>query len=176
MALPMLLAHEEAIVKRLEKLFLDKWDDRPIPIDVVEKVSWSGANSFFPGPNLTHLLISRQVPETEALETIFHEASHGFMLNGDPLTILLSSAATERGVSLPQDLWHALLFFTTGHVVHERLGETADKSNKPMIYGIFGRGVWTHFQAPLESTWLDYLNGNKEAEDAIAELLQSASP
>ena len=70
-----------------------------------------------------HITISSSDPSYRgyaALEMLFHEGSHGFGL----LAVLiepLNQAAAEQKVTVPPQLWHAVLFYTAGELTTREL-------------------------------------------------------
>lgn len=171
---PRLAAHEAAIARRLQELYQKRWDGLPIQVDVVETVSWSGANSVFPPPAGGHLLIATSYEGPAALEIVFHEASHGLSLRGDPLMKALADAAEARGVDSPRDLWHVALFYTTGETVRRVLTAAGEPDYTPMLDGIFERGAWLRYRKPIETVWPAYLNGQQTLSEAAAALVEAS--
>lgn len=170
---PRLAAFEQTIARRLMQLYQKQWHDLPIQVDVVETVNWSGANSTFPPGSGGHLLVSISYRGPAALEIVFHEASHGLMLRGDPIQQALAEAAEAQDMTLPRDLWHVVLFYTTGDTVRRVLAEAGRPDYRPMICEIFDRGgSWNRFRDPVERTWPAYLDGDRTLPEASADLLQ----
>lgn len=170
---PRLAADEERIVSRLERLYKKQWNGLPILVDIVETVSWSGANSIFRRPAGGHLLISNSYQGPAALEIVFHEASHLLMDRGDPLRQALDRAASAADFRLPDDLWHVVLFYTTGEAVRRILEDGGKPGYTPMVYGIFDRGTWDGYRKPLESTWRPYLDGKRALPEAAGSLIEA---
>jgi len=170
---------EQRIATRLESLYRKGWGGLPIPVDVVETVSWSGANSILRYPAGGHLLISTAYEGPSALEVVFHEASHLLMDRKDPMMAALERAAQDAGVRLPGDLWHVVLFYTTGEAVRQILAAGGEKDYQPMLYGIFGRGGWVEYRQALESRWQPYLEGKRSLEksaDALMRAIKASTP
>jgi hypothetical protein len=168
-----LAADEQRIAPRLEQLYAKRWDGLPIPVDVVETVDWSGANSILRAPAGGHLLISNSYQGPAALEVVFHEASHLLMGRGDPLRQALESAAGAAGFRLPGELWHVVLFYTTGEAVRQILDDGGKSGYTPMLYGIFDRGTWSGYRKALESTWRPYVDGERTLTEASASLIET---
>ena len=168
-----LTQHEAAIVQRLEALYGQQWQQRPIRVDVVGTAGWAGANSM-QSLGRGHLLVSPRYQGNEALEIVFHEASHLLMMPGSPLRAALDTAAQAAGVALPRDLWHVVMFFTTGDVVRQSLADAGVAGYQPIVYSIFARGDgWSAFRAPLERHWPAFLSGRATAREAATALLRS---
>jgi hypothetical protein len=168
-----LTADEEKVASRLEQLYRIRWDGLPIPVDVVETVNWSGANSILRDAGGGHLLISNSYQGPAALEVVFHEASHLLMGRKDPLRQALDSASSAVGFSLPGDLWHVVLFYTTGEAVRRILDDEGKPGYTPMLYGVFERGTWGDYRKALESAWRPYVDGERTLSDAAASLVEA---
>ena len=170
---PGLVSGEEKIGPRLEKLYGTKWTGLPIPVDVVETVDFSGANTILRGPGSGHILIATENPQRAAVETVFHEASHLLMGRGAPVQKALEDAASAAGAHMPGDLWHVVLFYTTGEAVRAVKDAGGGAPYTPMLYEIFERGSWAQYRKPLESAWLPYVKGERSLGDAAAALIET---
>jgi len=170
---PRLAADEQRIAGRLEQLYQKRWNGLPIPVDIVETVNWSGANSILRGPAGGHLLISNSYQGPAALEVVFHEASHVLMDRSDPLRQALDRAASAVDFRLPGDLWHVVLFYTTGEAVRRILDDGGKSEYTPMVYAIFDRGTWVGYRKVLESTWRPYIDGERTLSEASASLIEA---
>lgn len=170
---PRLSAHERTIAARLEQLYRKPWGELPIPVDVVETVDWSGANTILRDPNGGHVLVSTDNQGPEALEVVFHEASHLFMRHNDPLQQAIESAAGAVHWPLPRDLWHVVLFYTTGEAVRRILDESGERGYRPMVYGIYDRGTWVEFREPIDTAWRPYVDGKRTLAEAAASLIDT---
>lgn len=168
---PRLADNEEKIALRLEQLYQKRWSGLPIPVDVVETVDWSGANTILRDPAGGHLLISNAYEGLSALEVVFHESSHLFMGRNAPLRQALDTAAREAGFRLPGDLWHVVLFYTTGEAVRRILDDAGKTGYTPMLYAIFDRGAWAGYRGALESAWRPYLDGKQTLPETASGLI-----
>jgi hypothetical protein len=168
---PRLAADEEKIAARIEALYGKHWSGLPIPVDVVETVNWAGANSIILDAGGGHLLVSTSYKDAAALEVVFHESSHLLMERGDPLMQALQKAAGAVDFRLPGDLWHVVLFFTTGEAVRRVLEDDGHPGYQPMVYGIFDRGSWAAYRQPLEHDWRPYIEGRRTLPEAAAALI-----
>jgi CubicO group peptidase (beta-lactamase class C family) len=166
---PRLRANEEPIAQRLTALYKKEWVSLPIPVDIVQTVDWSGANSVI---TPQHLLVSIENPHPGALEVVFHEASHVLMDRTDPVRKALDDAASAAGYKLPPDLWHVVLFYTTGEVVQAAL-ERDGAPYKPMLYAMFERPVWTEYRGALETEWKPYVEGKRDLATAAKMLVEN---
>lgn len=167
-----LARHESKIAARLADLYQQAWPDQHLIVDVVSTVNWAGANSFFSDNSVGHILISPGSTGHEALETVFHEASHGFMLRHSPLQQSIATAAEALKLPVPEGLWHVVLFYTTGETIRSILKAAGEGSYEPMIYGIYSRSNWGNYQDSMEANWPAYMNGSKAATDAAVLLIR----
>ena len=170
----LLRIHEAKIAARLQDVYQKRWLRLPIPVDVVEVVNWAGANSILIRGG-GHLLVSSSEGGDAALETVFHEASHILMGRNAPVRQALESAASVSGYTLPRDLWHIVLFDTTGEVVREELAATGPAGRPgytPMLHEIYGRGpAWGKYRRAIETAWHPYVQGRTGLLQAAANLI-----
>jgi hypothetical protein len=143
----------------------------PILVDVVETVDWSGANSSWSDSGQGDILISSSTPGAAALETLFHEASHILMARSDPVRQALARAVRAADFRLPNDLWHVVLFCTTGEAVRQILDERGQSGYTPMVYEIFGRGSWVEYREALENNWRPCIDGKRSLAEAAASFI-----
>ena len=173
-----LAAHEETIAGRLEQLYQTPWYGLPLPVDVVPAALRTGASSIILAPAGGHILVSSLDEGNQAaaaLEIVFHEASHTVAAGwrGDPHPGALEEAAEALGVPLPRDLWHVVLFYTTGETVRRVLQEAGESEYTPYLYGGLFERAWPEYQEPIERVWPAYLNGDRTLLEATTELLQA---
>jgi hypothetical protein len=168
---PKLAADEEAMADRLAGLYQKQWRVLPILVDAVETVDWSGANTAWSDTGQGDVLISSAIPDASAFETLFHEASHLLMDRGDPVRLALDKAAKAASYRPPDDLWHVVLFYTTGEAVRRLFDGRGQSAYTPMLYEIFDRGSWTQYRGPLEKSWRPYVEGKRKLGEAAARLV-----
>lgn len=168
---PALDADGERLAGRLEHLYRKRWKTLPMLVDVVETVDWSGANTSWSDSGQGNILISSTPQGAAAFETLFHEGSHVLMGRGDPVRQALERTASAAGFRLPNDLWHVVLFYTTGEAVRRILDERGVSGYTPMLYEIFGRGEWVEYREALENNWRPYVDGKRSLDDAAAALV-----
>jgi hypothetical protein len=170
---PRLAAHAQATAPRLPQLYRKPWGDLPIPVDVVQTVDWSGGNTILLEPAGGHILISIENEGLDALEVVFHEASHLFMRRNDPLQQALESAASVAHWELPGKLWHVVLFYTTGEAVRRILEEGGERGYRPALDRIWDRGTWVEYREAVETAWRPYVDGERSLGDAAASLVEA---
>ena len=174
---PRLATHGAAVARRLERYYGIPLHGLPIRVDVVPTAPWSGANTVYLTPAGGHVLISSANAERLALETVFHEASHTLVRRGDPVPKALAEAAAALDVELPRDLWHVVLFYTTGEAVRRTLEEAGEPGYTPYLYSYerFAQGEWGRYRAAIETTWPAYLSGDSTLPEAARALLETVA-
>jgi hypothetical protein len=169
--IPQLSAHESAIAGRLEQLYQTPWHDLPIRVDIVYAALPVGANTIDTPP---HSLISSSIEDSDQLEIVLHEASHTLMRRNDPMQQALAEAARELDMELPRDLWHVVLFYTTGETVRRILEEDGELAYSPYMYRYnMWNGRWGEYRDAIEKTWPAYLDGQRTLPQAASDLLQA---
>ncbi len=169
--IPQLSAHESAITGRLEQLYQTPWHGLPIRIDIVSAALPVGANTF---DNPPHSLISSSIEDSDQLEIVHHEASHTLMRREDPMQQALAKAARELDIELPRDLWHVVLFYTTGETVRRILEAAGEPGYTPYMYRYnLWNGRWGKYRNAIEKTWPAYLDGQRTLSQAASDLLRA---
>jgi hypothetical protein len=162
----LLATHEQRITTRLEQLFQNRWNG-PVRADMVETAGWSGANSTGVTRGGAHILVSsRAYSGLGALEIVFHEGSHILMNRTSPVQQAMDSAAAAAGFTLPNDLWHAVMFYITGETVRGVLDASGTRGYTPLIYEIYGRSPWGAHRGSIETAWRPYLDGKRTLAEA----------
>jgi len=166
-----LAADEQKVGARVQALYQKKWTALPIPVDIVQTVDFSGANTILGKPGTGYILVANENEMPYALEVVFHEASHILMDHNDPIRLALDKAAQAGSFKQPGDLWHVVLFYTTGEAVRRILADQGKPGYKPMLYGIYDRGTWIDYRSALESAWTPYIEGKRTLAEAAAALI-----
>lgn len=156
----------DMIAAELSGLYLSQWPKLPVRVDVTNYANWSGAyTTLYP----TRITISSTGPPNQnlaGLEIIFHEASHMLV---DSIRIRISEICQQDNKMLPRrDLWHAVLFYTTGEVIRKHYKEYV-----PYAYqnGLWEK-AWPMYLPYLEKDWLPYIKGETTFENALKKLVR----
>ncbi|MGH7541195.1 MAG: hypothetical protein ACRELC_09365 [Gemmatimonadota bacterium] len=104
---------EESVIPRLVAAYGGAWPDERIPVDVVAYANAVGAYST--GGRLTISSVDRGNAMPQAVELVFHEASHIDPLER-PLRVGLEAAYSAAGGEPPDRLWHDVIFYTSGEL------------------------------------------------------------
>jgi hypothetical protein len=167
------------LAQRLAEIYQTKWPAEKIRVDVSAYANWAGAYTTV---DPLRVVISSTDPRNQgsaALEVLFHEASHGI---AEPVQATIARECRQRDKPIPRDLWHALIFYTTGEVIRpvmtsqgpENNGETPGGGYTPYAVreGLYKRG-WDDYLKLLVRFWQPYLDGKSTFDDAIARMVSA---
>jgi hypothetical protein len=156
---------------------------RPWPKDRlrVDVVWYGGPFGAYTSLTPTHVTISSHDPRNRGIygfEVLFHESSHAM---SGAVTEAIAREFRARDKPIPRDLWHALLFYTTGELIRRdvALGEISrnylQDDDSPAYqpyaarFGLYS-GSWERFRGFLDPYWQPYLDGKVSFDTAIARL------
>ncbi|HYL09341.1 MAG TPA: hypothetical protein VEU31_01265 [Candidatus Acidoferrales bacterium] len=180
------------LAQRLAEVYQARWPAGRIRVDVTVYANWSGAYTTLDPVDLTISSSDSRNQGAPGFEILFHEASHAL---AERVSNAIVRECRERGKPIPRDLWHALLFYTTGEIVQRAVSspdnvpgtaeqkegsESASPSGKPgasyipyaVRNGLYTRG-WSGYLQLLERFWQPYLDGKTDFDTAIARLVSS---
>ncbi len=165
----LIAAHEKAYAVPFPKLIL---------VDV-SPFAWE-FGAYTVGDNeLAHAVISSTNPGTQgfaALESLMHEPSHAIVARSSgAIGADLKRASDELGVRTDANLWHAILFYTSGELTRRALAKRGVPDYKPFILDMYNRG-FRGFKQSLETHWQAYLDGKVTREAAIRQILIETAP
>lgn len=163
---------------QLADVYQRPWPVARLRVDVVWYGGPYGAYTSL-GP--THVTISSHDPRNQGIygfEVLFHESSHAL---AGGVNESIAREFRQRDKPIPRDLWHALLFYTTGELVRRDLAygtmtlaalQGTDPSNYQPYAARFGlySGSWDHFRGMLDLYWRPYLDGKITFDTAVARL------
>ncbi|HET8947982.1 MAG TPA: hypothetical protein VFQ07_13465 [Candidatus Polarisedimenticolia bacterium] len=111
-----------------------------------------------------------------ALEALMHEPSHGIVASDSgAIGADLAHAAAELHVKPPYNLWHALLFYTSGELTRRVLAERGVTTYTPVIQiGMFDR-QFKGFREAFDQHWRAWLDGKTTREEAMRAIVQATS-
>ena len=159
------------LAEQLAAVYHGDWPRKPMRVDVV---SYGGLFGSYTTLDPTHITISSTDPRNQSyagFEVLFHEASHALasaVFHG------IAKECRARDIPIPRDLWHALLFYTTGQLVKQMLEQkklAASYTPYAYRYGLFDRG-WQNYQHVLEASWQPYLDGKVSFDRALAQVVE----
>jgi len=150
----------EEIAGELSRAYDMPWPDEPVRVDVVGYAGTAGTYVTLDPP---HVRVAASDPRNTGLpglEVVFHEASHGLV---EKLRDGLAEACERHGKRGPPDLWHAMVFFTTGDVLARRLDGYVPYADRCELYD----ADWKSVRGVLAAHWQPFLRGAGTWEGAV---------
>ena len=170
-----------SLSRQLAATYHSNWPAGRLRADVVFYGGPFGAYTSLDPVHLTISSADARNQGTAALEVLFHEASHAL---ASAVRQAIVRECRARSKPIPRDLWHALLFYTTGEIVKLALqkdaaapegsvgGSPGNYTPYAYRYGLYARG-WSQYQRLLERYWQPYLDGKVEFDTAVARLVSA---
>jgi hypothetical protein len=173
--LPLLATYGAALAQQLPELYGTRWTGMPFRVDIVETVSFAGADSLnLIDPDRLHILVSSSSPGNQgraALEIIFHEASHFLTRLNTPLSAALAAAARDAGGTVRGDLTHPVQFYMTGEAVRRVLDKPGEPPYTPCLYAL---SLFSpEFREAVQKTWPAYMDGKRTLQEAAVDLVRA---
>jgi hypothetical protein len=182
---PLVREQGVGLSERLADIYQTHWPKEKIRVDVCAYANNAGAYTTLDPLRVTIASTDSRNQGPESLEVLFHEASHGIAA---PVEAAISRECKQRDKPIPRDLWHALIFYTTGEVlrpvfkdsyVAKSAGDPPPQPPKPNIVpyalsDILSQRGWEQYHLLLVLYWQPYLDGKVSFEDAIAHLVSAA--
>ena len=169
-AQPLLDRHGPALSQALTRTYESTWPNDPVPVDLSVTAGPNGA--YTTGPP-THVTMSSSEPSLQglaALEMLFHEGSHSAVSN---LFERVRQASSEQKVSVPPQLWHAVLFYTAGELTTREL-----KAHGIAYTQYAGQGLYTNLcgagcREKIAEYWTPRLDGTRSPAECLSALVAS---
>jgi hypothetical protein len=166
--------------ERLAEIYQTRWPREKIRVDVTAYANLAGAYTTLDPLRVTISSTDPRNQGSAALEVLFHEASHGI---AEPVQQAIIRECRQRDKVIPRDLWHALLFYTTGEVIKPVLSAQDYNAEPEDPQGIeytpyavrerlYQRG-WEDYLKLLMRFWQPYLDGKATFDDAIAHMVSA---
>jgi hypothetical protein len=173
---PLVHKHAASTTKALAAAYQVPWPVEPILVDLSCE---AGPNLAYTtdGPHGTagHSVIAPLGASDvdDAFETVFHEASHTV---DDKIMQMIDAEGARQHVNPPKELWHVMIFYTTGEIIKRELGKQGDPTYKPYAYrvNLYGAAGWDKMRVALERDWQPYLDGKVEMSKALHDLVRDA--
>jgi hypothetical protein len=168
---PLIEKYGPTVIPRLAVAYATPWPDGPIRVDVV----WYGRRvTAYTTLSPTRITVPTGDPRSsglDGLETLFHEASHGQVAK---LRRTISEDARKENKLLPRrDLWHALLFYTTGEIVAEAVAKDAPE-HVPYATseGLWERS-WKGYPQIFEKEWTPWMKAERGFEESVQRVVDA---
>jgi len=181
---PLVREQGVGLSERLADIYQTSWPKEKIRVDVCAYANSAGAYTTLDPLRVTIASSDPRNQGSEALEVLFHEASHGI---ATPVEAAISRECKQRDKPIPRDLWHALIIYTTSEVLRPLFKNPADaassdassQSTKPnavphALQDILSQRGWEQYHLLLQLYWQPYLDGKVTFDDAIAHLVSAA--
>jgi hypothetical protein len=178
------IADLEPLVKRyggtlsaeMKRIYDEPWPQYPVRVDAAVYANWAGAYTTV---EPTRPTISTTDPANQgvaALEILFHETSHGMM---DKVMDAIHAAETNlnahrSGAAFHSgSAWHAVLFYTAGDLVAEKIAGYTPYADK--------NGLWVRAWPPpdrslIEQDWKPHMEGSVSLQQAVTKLVSDLAP
>ena len=174
---PMVRQMGVGLSEQLADVYETPWPTRRLRVDVVW---YGGPYGAYTSLNPTHIIISSHDARNQDIygfEILFHESSHAL---AGGVNEAITREFRQRDKPIPRDLWHALVFYTTGELVRRDLAlgtiTLASSGTDPSAYvpyaaryGLYS-GAWTKFRGLLDLYWRPYLDHRISFDAAMAQL------
>lgn len=174
---PMVQQLQAPVIEQLTKAYKAKWPAQLIRVDVAVYANWAGAYTTFDEADRVHTIVASPEADNQAyaaLEIVFHEASHSMVSpNEGAVAEAIARVCRAKNKPIPRDLWHAILFYTTGEIVRRNLSQYGVSGYVPYAYHGLWTRAWPNFQKPLELYWQPYLDGKTDFETAMSRLIDA---
>ena len=162
---------ESAVGDRITEAYGGTWPEEPITVEVspyTNRVGGYTTSDF----HVTISSVDSANVMPQALEILFHEASHGDGLER-PVHGMLREAFQAIGEEPPEQLWHTVLFFTAGEatqMAYEAAGRPGYRHYGD-VTGLYRRGESRTREADaLREHWRPFLRGEIGRTNALARL------
>jgi len=181
---PLVREQGVGLSQRLAEIYQTRWPKEKIRVDVCGFANASGAYTTLDPLRVTIASMDSRNQGPAALEVLFHEASHGI---AGPVEAAIQRECRQRDKPIPRDLWHALIYYTTGEVIRPVIHEGGDKTPEdagagmnaktyPVPYALrenLSQRGWEQYLKILTIYWQPYLDGKVTFEDSIAHLVSA---
>ncbi|MBA0088252.1 MAG: hypothetical protein HRJ53_24980, partial [Acidobacteria bacterium Pan2503] len=179
---PLVREQGVGLSERLADIYQTRWPHGKIRVDAVAYANSVGAYTTVDPLRVTISSLDPRNQGPQALEVLFHEGSHGI---AETVETAIIRECRQRDKPIPRDLWHALVFYTTGEVIGTVLtSSSASRGDKrkgaqgngydtyAFREGLYQRG-WKNYLELLQRFWQPYLDGKASFDDAIARMVSS---
>jgi hypothetical protein len=174
---PLLASAAEELAEAHAKAYATPFPKR-ILVDVTTFAWQFGAYTVGEGES-AHAVIASTEKGTQgfgALESLMHEPSHAIVgSDSHAIGSDLKRAAAETGLRPMANLWHAILFYTSGELTRRALARRGVRDYRPFILDMYD-GPFRGFRPSLETHWQAYLDGRLSREAAVKQILIETAP
>jgi hypothetical protein len=89
---------------------------------------------------------------------------------------MIADESRRQQRQTPRNLWHAVIFYTTGELVRRELGRVGDAHYMPYAYrfNVYEKGMLPD-RAALERDWQPWLDGKVPFNEALRNLVRDVA-
>lgn len=178
---PLVREQGVGLSQRLADIYQTPWPKEKIRVDVTAYANEAGAYTTLDPLRVVISSTDVRNQGAEAFEVLFHEASHGI---AEIVQNAIIRECRQREKPIPRDLWHALIFYTTGEIIRTVMDSEPATLGSPqprsaytytpyaIREGLYIRG-WDGYHDLLVRFWQPYLDGKTPFPDAIAHMISA---
>lgn len=155
----------DKLVQEVSTAYEATWPETPLRVDVVVYAYGTGAYTTMHPNRIVISSIDPLNQKTAALEALFHEGSH-ILIEKVGALVIQDFAAHKRNA--PSDLWHAILYFTSGYFVQQLYPDYTPSAD---LAGLWESSSWPAYRAALRRDWQPHLEGKVGLASAISQLV-----
>jgi hypothetical protein len=176
LAQPLVAKLGEQMRGQLAKAYEAEWPAQPVRVDVAVYANWAGAYTNTDADGQVHTILSSENAGYQgfgALEMLYHEASHG-IVNGrsGKLGEAIQSAAKKNNIGVPEDFWHALIFYTAGEFARRDLDGLGVHDFEPLAdKRRLWVGAWGDYRSLLSVFWRAHMDGKISMDEALGKIM-----
>lgn len=161
-----------AVTPWLARRYGTPWFTDRVHVDVVYVSSRQGGYTMLDPTLITIGSTDADNQGWTAVETVYHEASHGLV---KPVCEAFERAEAAAHLEEMPELCHVALFYLTGEVVRQSLAARGI-TYVPYLEstGLFDR-AWPKLRAPIERAWAPYVNGEASLDDAVEHVVAAVT-
>jgi hypothetical protein len=157
--------HGQAMLAYVTRAYQEQWPADGYPVRISAYSNWAGAFSTR-GRLLVMSSLDEGTTGALGLEIVFHEAMHQW---DDPIFRKLQAAAARQRVArIPDDLTHAMIFYTAGEAARSIIPGHVPYAERNGLWK--GRSI-SPFRAALDRAWKPYLDGSGSLDAALDALI-----
>jgi len=172
---PLIAKYGDGLKNSLATIYETPWPTEPIRADAVIYANWAGAYTTIYPTRITIATSEPVNPEAGALESLFHEGSHGMMEKVqdaiDAATKSMNAQHPDRNFA-PGTIWHAVLFYTAGALVAQRFPGYIPYADKN---GLWKRAWPDPDRTLIAQDWQPHIDGKIALQPALTKLIDDVA-
>lgn len=170
---PLVDQYGNSLRDSLVRIYETPWPGQPVRVDVTIYAGPVGAYTTNGPTRPTISSTDARDQGTAALEVLFHETSHGMIRKvNDAISAATENAHNPDGTPRSAPLWHAILFYTTGELVAERIPGYVPYPEKN---GLWVRAWPDPDHELIERDWKPHMTGATSLSAAISKLVSDVA-